>query len=303
MSTDPKPAPIPPAPPSPPAPPRGKDNFWARTKPGELVVFHHSSLFYWWPVWFLGFALALITYFENRHMAIVPDRTEAASDREVEVKEGKFEKRDVLILPPGVKHLTHKVKGVAEREIDQPYILISHQKGLGTLFIAVILLVITFTNIPMRGLWSVFIIMLLVMLSIIFAVAGWWDVIFSRVRVLAVHINLSGYILLSTILFALWVFNFFIMDRQTYIVFTPGQVRVRLEIGGGETVYDTTGMVVQKQRADLFRHWILGFGSGDLLVRPAGMQHPIELPNVLQVGRVVKQIEGMVKEKVVVTGK
>ena len=83
------------------------------------------------------------------------------------------------------------------------------------------------------------------------------------------HINFSGYLVISLFLFAVWTFNFFLFDRQTYLIFTPGQVRARVEIGGGETVYDTTGMTVQKQRGDLFRHLILGFGSGDLVVRPA----------------------------------
>ena len=73
-----------------------------------------------------------------------------------------------------------------------------------------------------------------------------------------------------------------------------------MTIGGGETVYGTTGMVVQKQRGDLFRHWILGFGSGDLIVRPSGAHSAIEMPNVLQVGRVVRQIEQLIKEQVVV---
>ena len=104
---------------------------------------------------------------------------------------------------------------------------------------------------------------------------------------------------MSSVLFVLWLINFAIFDRQTYIIFSPGQVRMRLEIGGGETVYDTTGMVIQKQRSDLFRHWILGFGSGDLIIRPSGVANPIEMPNVLRVGRKVRLIENLVKEKVV----
>jgi hypothetical protein len=301
MSTNPIPETPVPKPPTPvKAPPTGMK---LRSKPGELVVFHHSPLFYWWPVWLSAFLLAAITYFEGHRMVIVPPGTIAAPDRDVEVEDGKvLQKRDVLILPANQKLLTHKV-AAGDPEIDQPSVYISHRKGLGTMFLAILLLVITITNVPMRGLWSVFIIVLLVMVSIIFAAAGWWEIIFSRARLLATHINLSGYVLLGTVLLIIWVINFFVLDRQTYIVFTPGQVRVRLEIGGGEMVYDTVGMVVQKQRADLFRHWILGFGSGDLLVRPAGVHHPIEMPNVLQVSWVVKQIEELVKERAVLTSK
>ena len=75
---------------------------------------------------------------------------------------------------------------------------------------------------------------------------------------------------------------------------------MRLEIGGGEMVYDATGMTIQKQRNDIFRHWVLGFGSGDLLIFPLNAGHAIELPNVMRVGQVVREIEQLVKEKVVV---
>jgi hypothetical protein len=30
-------------------------------------------LFYWWPIWVLGYSMALVTYFENHRLAIVPD--------------------------------------------------------------------------------------------------------------------------------------------------------------------------------------------------------------------------------------
>jgi hypothetical protein len=277
---------------------------YLNTKPGDLVVFHHSSLFYWWPVWLLGLILAGITAVDGYRMALVPEGTRAVDKQKVLIKSedgsATEEERYILILPKDTKqHLQAKMVG-GGKETYQPYIMVSHLKGLGTLFVAVLLLVIVITNFPMRGLLSVLVIVSLIMLSIIFAVAGWWEPILSHVRLLAIHINFSGYLVLSLVLLATWIISFFIVDRQTYLIFTPGQVRARLDVGGGETVFDTMGMVVQKQRGDLFRHWILGFGSGDLVVRPAGAQHPIELPNVMNVGSVVKRIERMVKEKVVV---
>ena len=65
----------------------------------------------------------------------------------------------------------------------------------------------------------------------------------------------------------MWLFTVLLFDRQIYMVFTPGQLKVRTEIGGGEKVYDAVGMTLEKQRSDLFRHWLLGMGSGDLIVR------------------------------------
>lgn len=269
------------------------------TKQREIAVYHHSNLFYWWPVWVLGFILAGITWYEQHNLAVVPRGTRAISGKHSVLIDGKEEKRLVLVLPADAEHLTHK-NSEGETEFDQPYVVISAYRGLGTLFVAVLLVVIIITNVTMRGLWSVLVIMMLVMISIILYLAGLWDVILQRVQLLAIYINLSGYVLISLVLFVAWLINFFLFDRQTYMIFAPGQVRARLTIGGGEMVYGTTGMVVQKQRGDLFRHWILGFGSGDLVVRPVGIQSPIEMPNVLRVGRVVKQIEQLIKEQVVV---
>ena len=82
-----------------------------------------------------------------------------------------------------------------------------------------------------------------------------------------------------------------------YMVFTPGQFKVCTEIGGGEKVFDTIGMKLEKRRSDLFRHWILGLGSGDLIVKTTGAQaHQFEMDNVLFVGRKVQQIEEMIRK-------
>jgi hypothetical protein len=276
--------------------------FLGTSKPGEIVVFHHSTLFYWWPVWLLGFLMAVITYFSDKHMAIVPAGTIPGTAHEgkalIDNKEVDLKNRDVLVLAEGKKHLTRKDSTGQERVIE-PTIYIAAQKSVGTVFIFVLLLVIAITNVHMRGLWSFFVLLVLVMLAFIFAAAGWWEAIFSGLGQLSIHINMGGYILFSLVLFVLWLINFAIFDRQTYMIFSVGQVRMRLEIGGGETVYDTTGMVVQKYRSDLFRHWILGFGSGDLVVRPSGIAHQLEMPNVLFVGRKVRMIEDLIKEKVV----
>jgi hypothetical protein len=93
-------------------------------------------------------------------------------------------------------------------------------------------------------------------------------------------------------------------DRQLYMIFTPGQFRVCQEIGGGESTYDTMGMVIQKQRDDLFRHIILGLGSGDLIVRTSGAHsHEFHMSNVLFINRKLQVIEEMQRDRPVVKGK
>jgi hypothetical protein len=155
----------------------------------------------------------------------------------------------------------------------------------------------------LRGLWSVVVIIGIILIAVIFALAGWWEAIFHALNLLDIRINAGGYLFISLILLGIWLVVMLLFDRQIYMIFTPGQLRVCLEIGGGETAYDTSGMVIQKQRDDLFRHWILGLGSGDLIVRTSGANaHEFHLPNVLFVGRKLQMIEQMQRDRPVVKG-
>ena len=62
-------------------------------------------------------------------------------------------------------------------------------------------------------------------------------------------------------------------------------------ITGGATM---VGMSIEKEKSDLFRHKILGLGSGDLVVRTSGAdRHEFHLTNVLFVSRKLQQIEDM----------
>ncbi len=49
--------------PAPPVPERRKRRWFSRNQPGDLLIYQHSNLFYWWAVWVYGYACALITYF------------------------------------------------------------------------------------------------------------------------------------------------------------------------------------------------------------------------------------------------
>src|SRR4029077_9911826 len=92
-------------------------------------------------------------------------------------------------------------------------------------------------------------------------------------------------------------------DRRMYMVFAPGQLLVHQEIGSGEVSFDTVGMVVAKRRSDLFRHWLLGFGSGDLLVKTSGANaQQFEMHNILFVGSKLQLIQDMLQTREVVSG-
>jgi hypothetical protein len=271
----------------------------------EIKIVSHSTLYYWWPVWAIGFLLAIITATSGTRMAVVPSGTTPGLAKSGEAKtddKGNFRELAglaVLIAPPEAKSAEKGTSFTFER----PKLHISPSKNLGVLYALVLLLVIAITNIPLRGLWSVIVIVFIVFTVIILALLNVWEDIVTTLSFLDIRINEGGYVLISSVLFVIWAIVVFLFDKQLYMIFTPGQLRVRLEIGEGETAYDTTGMTIQKQRSDLFRHWILGLGSGDLIVRTTGAQaHQFDLPNVLFLGRKVREIEDMLRSRQVVAG-
>ena len=278
----------------------------------EIRVVSHCSLFYWWPVWAVGFIMFLISMFSGQVMTAVPAGTTAWREKvvlpptEEDKKIAKAKKiepdapRDALVYPLA-EHIP--ADPAKPHQPEDPRLHMSNNKNLGVLFSAVLLLVIVITNIPLRGLWSVIVIVLIVSLAIIFALLEWWEKILTWLSFLDIRINAAGYFVISFVLFALWLVVMLLFDRQIYMVFTPGQLRVRQEIGDAETAFDTAGMTIQKQRSDLFRHWILGLGSGDLIVKTGGAtSQEFHMPNVLFIGRKVKDIEEMLKTKMVVAG-
>jgi len=262
-----------------------------RTDQKEVRIYQHSMLFYWWPVWVIGYCMALWTWWDGHRMAILPKDTSIHK-----VSDNTY----TLAVPDPEKAQSLKE---AATETHSFRLHVSENPRIGASFVAVLLLVVTITCVPLRGLWSVIVIVTLIMLSIILALANLWDDIFRWMQSLHVYINMAGYLFLSTGLLAVWIVAVFFFDRQTYMIFTPGQLKVCLEIGGGEQAYDTMGMTIQKLRDDLFRHWILGLGSGDLVVRTSGAQaHEFQMHNVLNVGTKLREIEDMQRERPTVQG-
>lgn len=266
--------------------------------PQSVTVISHSTLFYWWPVWAVGFLMALLTYIDGDLLAVVPKGTKG-------VKEVRYDgvQREAYVLPE---------KGEVARENPQDKsseprnltVHISRSKNYGVIFCTVILLVIAITNVPLRGMWSVVIIITVILLSVIFALAGWWEGITRTLSLLDIRINMGGYLFLSGMLFLGWLVTINFFDKQVYMIFEPGQFKVCTEIGGGEKVYDTIGLTLERQRADLFRHYILGLGSGDLIVKTTGAQsHHFDMPNVLFINKKVAMIEDLLRRQKIVTAK
>ena len=91
------------------------------------------------------------------------------------------------------------------------------------------------------------------------------------------------------------------IDLPSSAFITPGQIRVCEHVGASIRTFDTTGMSFEKQRDDLFRHWLLGFFSGDLIVRTSGAEkETIRLPNVLRIGWRLEEVQMLLSEKATV---
>jgi hypothetical protein len=261
----------------------------------EVKIISHSMLFYWWPVWAVGFLMAFLTYLDGHRLAIVPAKTEAVESVDVP----GYGPRAVLIAPAEEKlpedPETHKPK--------QPTLHVASHSGYGVIAAVVLLLVIFITNVPIRGPMALIVIITVFLLSIILALTRTWDDIFDFFDHSHIYINAFGYLALAVPLFIIWLVALLIFDKRSYMIFAPGQLRVCTAIGAGEVAYDTMGMIVEKKRSDLFRHWLLGFGSGDLYVKTSGAnsQH-FEMPNVLFIGGKLQLIQQMLQTREIVAG-
>jgi amino acid transporter len=168
-------------------------------------------------------------------------------------------------------------------------------KNLGVIFTLTFFLVILITNVTVRGLSSVVVILLIALGVLLVAYMGWWEQLATWFNLISIHMNLGFYVCFSTLIFIVWFISVFIYDRMSYWRVTPGQITHDFLIGGAAKSYDTRGMVFEKRRNDLFRHWILGMGSGDVNMSTTGAKKEnIYIPNVLFVDTKIGRIQKMI---------
>lgn len=252
MSTAPAVLPTPITPPA--APPSAVAVFnvlqsGAKKEDDHIVIYGHSSLLYWWPVWLVTFVLAGATYAEGDHAG-----------------------------------------GVTVSNTNVP----------GLVFVMVLLAVALSSTVILRGMVSVVAVIGAIAVAMAFSWFGWWGAIGGFLGGLEIRINAAGYLCIGVPLFVGWLAVIFLYDRMHYVTFGQGQIRYVLEVGDGEVVIPSEGTVVEKKRSDAFRHWVLGLGAGDLVIRSGGHNMPsIELKNVLNIGKKLAVIDRMLREKAV----
>jgi hypothetical protein len=233
-----------------------------RQREREMRIYSHSTIFYWWPVWVIGYVMAAITFSEGSRAVVVP----AGSVYDVA--------QHAIVLPAGSAD-----PGMGGSEIGQRS---AESKDLGVVFTVVLLLVVFITNTPLRGLWSGIAVLLIAVMTVTFAWMGVWPQILAFFGRISIHMNMGFYVCFSSLLLLLWASVVFGFDRMHYWKFRPGQLTYESMFGGGQKSYDTSGMLFEKLRDDPFRHWLLGMGSGDLVINTSGAQREhLQIPNVL----------------------
>lgn len=280
-------------------------------KVDTLTVYSHSNLMYWWPVWLVCFILAGITYVGGNQMAVVPEGTVAISDATVTHPNQEFPgSRDVLVAPrdqhfPLAPTESGKTPpggdptAKANRQPASPSMTVAGNNSLGVIFAMTLILVAIVSTLLLRGLLSVIVLLGLIALVVTLALIGVWDDIFAFFGGLDIRMNAAGYLFIGIPLFFVWAFVFFIQDRMMFVTFDEGQIRYVMEVGDSAMVIPAEGMTVEKKRSDVFRHWLLGFGTGDLILRGPGGRE-IELPNITNADRKIALINEMLRHKAIV---
>src|SRR3954464_11206862 len=96
---------------------------------GEVKIYSHSPILYWWPVWSVGLLMALWTSLENYQVVFVPENTVVEGGR--------------VVAPAG-------------RELEPPVVHVARSRWPGVLFALTLLLVIFVSTASLRGPWGLF---------------------------------------------------------------------------------------------------------------------------------------------------
>jgi hypothetical protein len=114
------------------------------SRPAQVVIISHSPLFYWWPVWAVGFLMAGWSYWYGDQVAFVPPGTVAERGARLEGHDGL---RDVLIAPAG-----RSLPAADDpEELKQSRLRMTSSNNPGIIWAMTLCLVIVLTHVHLRG--------------------------------------------------------------------------------------------------------------------------------------------------------
>ena len=175
--------------------------------------------------------------------------------------------------------------------------MIHENSNLGLIFFVTLFLVILVTNYSVRGLASGIVILGVVLAIVLMLYFDVWESVFGWFLSHKIYLNLGAYLWISTVMLAMWLIVVFGLDRFSYWEIDPGQLTRDSLLGSGSKSYNTQGMTLEKHQDDLFRHWLLGLGSGDMQVMTSGAnREQIDIHNVLFVGHKIIAMQRLIAE-------
>jgi hypothetical protein len=217
----------------------------------QVIVYGHSAVLYWWPLWVVGSVMALVTTLHNDH-----------------VKIGN------------------------SSEMFHP------SRNLGVIYTLLFLLLIVITSTNVRGMRAALMISSLAFVTLLLAYLDWWEPILDFLSHESIYMNRGFYLYSSALLCVIWMFTVFLIDHLSFWRFRPGQITHEYLGGIVDKSYDTDNMIVTKRQDDLFRHWFIGLGSGDLLMQTMGGRGvEVNVPNVLFVIGKMSKIQRLIATK------
>src|SRR5436309_3428931 len=144
--------------------------------------------------------MAIISFFGGHRLAVLPSETVVSQESE---------KEHVLRVPgsppkPMPTDADKRAQSVHLHDSGTPYRLhMSPSQYPGVIWAITLLLVIVITNVPLRGMWSVVVIVTFILFSVIFYLAGIWTYVVDFFDFLDIRINAGGYVFISSVLFVM----------------------------------------------------------------------------------------------------
>lgn len=181
-------------------------------------------------------------------------------------------------------------------------VLIYPGAWMGISFVMLVLFVLVFTNARARGVKSLVLFLLLVVIGLAVQMTVGWTEILQVFPLLLVHMNLAFYLLFSGVLLVAWLLVIFGADRSVRWEFAPNSIAMKYRFSEGAESFTSPQVQTSRQSDDIFVHrllglWFLGFGTGDIEVRfstPGAGQKVYFLKNVWRAAHVEKEINRLV---------
>jgi hypothetical protein len=171
---------------------------------------------------------------------------------------------------------------------------------VGISFVALLLVVIFFTNYRVKGANSFIMVLGIALVALAMHYLGAWEIIFRSFPALLIFMNLAFYVSLSTALLLLWAFATFVLDRLTYWEFTPGQVTLRHRLAESSESFDAHGLHLDRISDDILINKILGlrflgYGTADLRFTTSGaVRNTFTIENVWRANLRDEQIRELI---------